>query len=334
MIIQTDVLDYDFNSGKEIIAKGNRIIDLVTNETLLQFDHPVVEGIKIINNHTFYGSDLWGGRKIRKSLNVDEVPYIVKSALKDDLCIVLFKKRKATAKIDLEGNILWEHQYYPLLGGILKDIDIVVLLDGADQPTKRLLFVRITTGEILSSLICGESAPRILGFAQEIIWIASKDHKLIVSIDYRTGQIVDEVSVVLIAEILQNSVDIENFKFDANSLKLVHPIGDLELRSMEFIKRNLPDFFDNDGDIWIPSVFPFVLDENYLVFGMQIDNPKNEKTETRLIVMDRFNNVILNKPISSEALDAGLKKMVILNEKLIYLDSFNNLHKVILIHQT
>lgn len=329
MIIEADVIDYDNRGDQEIIAKGNEIINKNTGETLLEFEHQVIEGIHIINKDAFYGSDLWGNRKVLKSSKVIDVPYVVKSVITEDLSIVLFKKRKTTAKIDLNGNIHWEHPFFPVLGGILTYYDLIVLLEGAGTFRKRLHFAKISTGEILSSFDCGENVPRLLGADSKIVWIASKEEKYIKSIDPRTGQLLDEVSSGSIQELLEHQIDIEYFKFDAKSLNLIQPLGDFKLASKSFVKRNYFESLVTDGDVWVPSVFPFSISDKYLTFGFQVDNSKTKETKTRLIVIQRVDDfVIVDVSINVERPDAGLKKVALTKEKLTYIDSFNNLHQL------
>lgn len=147
MILETDVIDYDIRGDQEIIAKGNKIINKNTGETLLEFEHQVIEGIHIINKDVFYGSDLWGNRKVLKSSKVIDVPYIVKSAITEDLSIVLFKKRKTTAKIDLDETIIWEHAFFPTLNGIFVSLDLIGFLEGAGTPQKKLHLQKFLLGK-------------------------------------------------------------------------------------------------------------------------------------------------------------------------------------------
>ena len=329
MIIEKGVIDYDVKEGKEIIAKDNEIIDLNTSKALLFFEHQVVNGIQIINKDTFFGSDFWGNKKLLKYSKVFEVPYIPKCVLTEDLCIVRFKESKTTAKIDLDENILWEQPFYPVLGGIIPGADLIVFLEGAGTPKKRLHFSKISTGEILSSLDCGEIVPRILGANSKNVWIASKNQKYIKSIDLKTGQIVDEVQADSIVSMSTLFIDLEYFKYDFKNNKLIQPYGELDLKSKRFEVRNYFSSFDFGRSVYVPSVFPFVLDGKYLAFGLQMDNLKTNETETRLIVMQRnLDEVPLDVPINSNKPGAGLLKITLIGERLIYLDSFNNLHEM------
>lgn len=331
MIIETDVIDYDIRGDQEIIAKGNVIISKSTGETLLEFEHQVIEGIHIINKSAFYGSDLWGMRKVLKFSKVIEVAYVVKSVLTEEFSIVLFKKRKTTAKIGIDENIHWEHPFFPALDGVFDDFDLIVLVEGAGTLLKRLHFAKISTGEILSSFDCGDNVPKLLGANSKIVWLASKDQKYIKSVDPRTGKMVDEISSGSIQELLQHQIDIEYFKFDAKSLNLIQPLGEFKLVSKSFVKRNYFESLETDGDVWVPSVFPFAISDKYLAYGLQVDISKSKEMKTRLIVMQRVDDfVIMDVSINVERPDAGLKKITLTKEKLTYIDSFNNLHQLTL----
>lgn len=79
----------------------------------------------------------------------------------------------------------------------------------------------------------------------------------------------------------------------------------------------------------MPSVFPFIVSEKYLIFGLQKDYQESKETKTRLIVIDRGTQELYLEPgINKEKVDAGLRKITLRENSLFYIDSYNTLHEI------
>ena len=79
-------------------------------------------------------------------------------------------------------------------------------------------------------------------------------------------------------------------------------------------------------------MFPFLISSKYLIFGIQEDDPKTKETKTQMIVIDRkAEEVCLERVINKQKPNAGMKKIILKEDKLFFIDSYNNLHCVNLI---
>jgi hypothetical protein len=330
MILNKDVIDFEIQDDVLVIAQGNELIISETSQVLLNFENLINAGSLVIDKDKYFAGDIFGNYKQRCGSEIIDIEYLIKGVLDSNSFLVQLKSPKRMAKIDSKGSIHWEVEFKSFRYHLAGD-EIVLLEDKREGQNQKLVGVNQITGQQLYELEFGTSLPKILGSTSEIVWIANNDHKFIKSFDPRTGQMLDKVSSGPIQELLQHQIDIEYFKFDAKSLKLIQPLGDFELASKSFVKRNYFESLEINGDLWVPSVFPFAFNDKNLTFGLQVDSSKTKETETRLIVMQRVDDcVIMDVSINIEKPDAGLKKITLTKDKLTYIDSFNNLHQLTL----
>lgn len=330
MILDKNIIDFEIQDDVLVVAQGKNLVISETGQILLSFENQINAGSLVVEGDKYFAGDIFGNYKQRYGPETMDMEYLVKGVLDSNSFLVQLKSPKRMARVDSKGSIHWEVEFKSFRYHLVGD-EIVLLEDKREGQNQKLVGVNQITGHQLYKLGFGTSLPKILGFTSEVVWIASNDQKFIKSFDPRTGQMLDEVSSASIQELLQDQIDIEYFKFDASSLKLIQPLGDFKLASRSFVKRSYFESSETNDDVWVPSVYPFAISDEYLAYGVQIDSYKTKETETRLIIMQRVDNfVIMDVPINSEKQAAGLKKIVLTKEKITYIDSFNNLHQLTL----
>jgi len=335
MIIFKNIIDFEISDNFFVIANDKQLLDASKNETLLSFENSINLGSIVLGDNLIFAGDIYGQEKVKTINGVKILPFAVRDIIDDDNSFIAhLNSPKRTARVDLSGSVIWEVNFRSIRYYLVKN-EIIILEDKRIIENQKLMIINLDTGDEICNIEFGNSLPKVIGDSLGVVWIASQKLKFIRAVELETGQVLDEISGSVISTILddnRNNIDLEYFKLDKENSRLVHPYGDIDLKSKNFRRRVYFDHIKTTTNIWVPYVFPFLISSKYLIFGIQEDDPKTKETKTQMIVIDRkTEEVCLERVINKQKPNAGMKKIILKEDKLFFIDSYNNLHCVNLI---